>query len=159
MSKGYSRSNGFFLAMVMLLCFSAAAAAAPPDPSEFESAKLKQNIVIGKTTSSQIRAIYGKPESVHRASAAEGGYETEWEYTTDGENTAGKKAKHSVMSRIRNFIPLPANANTAADIATEEQGVGERKVKNSRLRISYDKKGVVTDYSLSEYNETKRFFE
>lgn len=159
MSKGYSRSNGFFLAMAMLICFSTAASAASPDPSEFEPAKLKQNIIIGKTTSNQVKAIYGKPKSIDRASAAEGGYDTEWSYITDEEATAGKKARSSVMGRIRNFIPLPANGNTAVDVATDEQNVGDREVKNSRLRISYDKNGVVTDYEVSEYTETKGFFQ
>ena len=50
------------------------------DPTQYEYEQLQKDIVIGKTTKEEIRAKYGEPDSVYRASAREGGYEQSWSY-------------------------------------------------------------------------------
>lgn len=151
MSKGYSRA---FFTVILLVFFSAAAHAGSADLSQFEPAQLKKNIVIGKTTSSQIKAIYGEPGSISRAPASQGGYDTEWTYDKDEGDTAGGKARKSVMGRMRSLLPFSNGTGTAADVAVE-QGAGDRNTKRYVLDIEYDKKGVVTDYHVSESNQKK----
>lgn len=150
MSKGYSR----VFTVAMLVLFSVAAHAGSADLRQFEPAQLKQNIIIGKTTSSQIKVIYGNPDSISRAPASQGGYDTEWTYDKNESDTAGGKARKSVMGRMRSLLPFSNNTGTAADVAVE-QGAGDRNTKRYVLHIEYDKKGVVTDYAVSESNEKK----
>ena len=159
MSKDFSRKHGLSLVMVLLVFFFAASTAFAQDTAKFEPAQLKKNLIIGKTTRDEVKAIYGKPGHVSRAPASEGSYETTWDYDTSGRDTAAGKARKSVMGRIRNFIPGQSGyGSTATDVALE-QGVGERDAKRYVLYIHYNKSGVITDYELSEYNEKKKYYE
>ncbi|MFC3655305.1 hypothetical protein ACFOPN_06285 [Xanthomonas hyacinthi] len=69
------------------LCISAmlaASFAAPAfaekvdDPSLYTTEALKKNLILGKTTKEEIRAIYGEPDYVQKASAKQGAYDTHW---------------------------------------------------------------------------------
>lgn len=120
------------------------------DPSLYTTEALQKNIVLGKTTKEEIRAIYGEPTYVRRASAKEGGYENNWHYLP------GESRGEKVRKRVTGFLKgmLPGNAGTAAD-AAQEQGVGSRNVRDYDLSLDFDRNGVVENYRQGESNDSK----
>jgi outer membrane protein assembly factor BamE (lipoprotein component of BamABCDE complex) len=121
------------------------------DPSLYTTEAVKKNLVLGKTTREEVRAIYGEPTYVYKTSAKNGGYENRWRYNP-GESH-GEKARKTVTGVFRSMLP---GAYTGAAVnEAQKHGVGARNVKDYSLSIEFDSKGVVTDYDQSESNESK----
>ena len=143
------------LAASLLLLSSLAAGQAyaqkVDDPTQYEYEQLQKAIVIGKTTKEEVRAKFGEPDYVHRASARQGGYEQSWSYYPS--ESHGEKVRSRVTGFFKNMIP--GRAGTAADVA-EDHGAGARNVKDFSLHIDFDRNGVVEDFDQSESNNSRR---
>ncbi|MBN6110378.1 hypothetical protein JR063_02175 [Xanthomonas sp. CFBP 8700] len=138
-------------AMLAATVAAPAFAAKVDDPSLYTAEALKKNLILGKTTKEQVRAIYGEPTSVSRTSAKDGAYEKSWRYRPS--ESHGEKVRNTVTGVFRSMLP---GAHTGAAVnEAQEHGVGARNVKNFALSVEFDSKGVVTDYDQDEYNESK----
>jgi hypothetical protein len=140
-----------------LLLFSALAAGHAraqkvDDPTQYEYEQVKKSIIIGKTTREEVRAKYGEPDSVHRASAREGGYEKWWSYHPS--ESHGEKVRSRVTDFVRGM--MPGRSGTAAGVA-EDHGVGARNVKGFSLYVYFDRNGVVEDFDQNERNDSRQF--
>lgn len=120
------------------------------DPSLYTTEALQKNLILGKTTRDEVRAIYGEPTSVMRTSAKDGAYERSWRYSPS--ESHGEK----VRKRVTGFLAgvLPGNSASAASVA-QEHGVGARNVKNYGLWIEFDRNGVIQDYRQEEGNDSR----
>lgn len=142
-------------AVLAASCVAPAFAEKVDDPSLYTTEALKKNLVLGKTTKEEVRAIYGEPSDVDRASAKEGGYETSWSYFPTESHV--EKIRESLGGVFRGMVPGGHGTATAVEEA-QNHGVGARNTKKYYLHISFDAKGVVTDYNQSEVNRSKKAF-
>lgn len=141
------------LGIAAMLAFSLATPALAEkvdDPSLYTTEALKKNLVLGKTSRDEVRALYGEPTYVHRASAKDGGYEKSWSYYPS--ESHGEKVRKRVTGFLKGM--LPGNAATATDVA-QEHGVGARNVRDYSLWIDFDSKGIVEDYRQGEDNNSR----
>lgn len=138
-------------AMLAATFAAPAFAAKVDDPSLYTTEALKKNLVLGKTTKEEVRAIYGDPDYVHRASAKEGGYETSWSYSPT--ESHGEKVRETVGGIVRGMLPGWHTGQAVNE--AQKHGVGARNVKGYSLSVSYNAKGIVTDYEQTEDNNSK----
>ncbi|MET0550852.1 MAG: hypothetical protein ABW002_16445 [Xanthomonas sp.] len=139
------------ISALLAASFAAPALAEKVDnPALYTPDAVKKNIVIGKTTKEQVRAIYGEPTYVSRTSGKEGGYEKSWSYRPS--ESHGEKARKTATGLLKRMLP---GYTGAAVNEAQEQGVGARNVKSYDLEVEFDAKGVVTDYQQSESNVSK----
>lgn len=96
--------------LVLLGCATAlpSADAKPPSVDQKYSAEyIRSHVVIGKTTSEEVEAMFGKPHDVS-GSMSTGGGSTTWRYSRSEEKSAGK-----LLSSIRSKV------GSAADLIGE----------------------------------------
>ncbi|KMM74237.1 hypothetical protein ACP93_17785 [Xanthomonas sp. NCPPB 1128] len=140
------------ISALLAASFAAPALAEKVDnPDLYTPDAVKKNIVIGKTTKEQVRAVYGEPTYVSRTSGKEGGYEKSWSYRPS--ESHGEKARKTATGLLKRM--LPGYYTGPAINEAQEHGVGARNVKSYDLEVEFDAKGVVTDYQQSESNVSK----
>jgi hypothetical protein len=113
-----AKSRNVFAASLLLLSSLTAGQAYAQkvdDPTQYEYEQLQKSIIIGKTTKEEIRAKFGDPDYVHRASARQGGYEQSWSYYPS--ESHGEKVRSRVTGFFKNMIP--GRAGTAANVAED----------------------------------------
>ncbi|MBO9828707.1 hypothetical protein J7373_10645 [Xanthomonas sp. A2111] len=140
------------ISAMLAASFAAPALAEKVDnPELYTPDAVKKNIVIGKTTKEQVRAIYGEPKHVYRTSGKEGGYEKSWTYRP-GESH-GEKIRGTATTVLKRMLPGYYTGQAVNE--AQDHGVGARNVKSYDLEVEFDANGVVTDYRQSESNQSR----
>lgn len=105
---------------------------------KYQHAWVDKNIIVGKTTMAQVKAIYGEPFS-----KSGNGLNDTWYYKS-AKRAAGTAVVHEIQGKVRSMLP-----GAAQSASVRAEGIGGPAVKelgnDQVLRISF-KRGLYDGY-------------